>query len=230
MIHRSAHPRTSFGISPLLVIALIFLAVLTVEGLLAARFWIQLAAVDAPDGITRAVLDLTHPLVAPFADAQESAQQQVGSFERKTLLAGMAYLIGGVGLTMLTVLTGSLISGRRLLVRRQRRGAMQQMQHSMIDHSGARLLGTATLNISPEQTTRVMRMLHLDCLGAELFVIPAAGGCIVAAFASPETAESHVPLLGRIGATREAIAVRRALRALEERHQLASSSSAAFDA
>ncbi len=217
MINQSAHQRTGAGFSPLIVIAVIFLSLIMVEGLLAARFWLQLAAVNAPEGIRTLILDVTRPLVAPFADAQDGAQQ-VGSFERKTLLAGMAYLIGGVGLTVLTVLAGGLATGNEQILRRRRRSTLHHLEHPLMEH-GSRLLSTATLSLSPGEATRQLRMLRLDNLSAELYVIPAAGGCIIAAFASPANPQTRVPLLGRIASIRESMAIRRGLRSLEHRFQ-----------
>ena len=42
MISQSSYPRPRLSFSPLMIISLIFVAVLVIEALLAARFWLQL--------------------------------------------------------------------------------------------------------------------------------------------------------------------------------------------
>lgn len=212
-----AQARSGFAISPLMVIGVIFVALLVVEALLAARFWLQLATADASDGLTRFILDASHPLVAPFADAQATAQEEVGSFERKTLLAAMAYLVAGAGLIVLTILAGGLLTGNEALVRRHRRSSLQHFDHPLIDNTGARLLDTVSLALTPDQATRALKMMGLDQLDTQLFVIPASGGCIIAAFEGTTSEDGRPSLLGRIGSTREAMKVRRALREIETR-------------
>ena len=218
MLEQTAQQRNAFTVSPLLVIGVIFLALLVIEALLVARFWLQLATANTPDGINALILEVSQPLVAPFADAQASAQE-VGSFERKTLLAAMAYLVGAVVLALVTMVASSLLTGNEALLRRKRRSSLAHFEHPLIDHSGARLVGTAALSLTPEQATRALKMMGLDRLDTQVFVIPAAGGCIVAAFAAPAGTDAQVPLIGRISATREAMAVRRALRQIETRFQ-----------
>ena len=213
MINQPVQQRTSFTISPLVVIGVIFLALVFVEALLAARFWLQLASANASEGLSQVVLDLSKPLVAPFSDAQESARD-VGAFERNTLVAAMAYLVGAVILAFLTMLAGGLLTGNEALERRHRRSALAHFEHPLIDRSGARLISTATLPINPEQAARLLRMVHLDCISTQLFVIPASGGCIVAAFAPADGEDG-----GLLASSREAFKVKRALRLIEQRFQ-----------
>jgi hypothetical protein len=194
-----------------------------VEGLLVARFWFQLAAVNASDGLQAMVLELSQPLVAPFSDPETSAQGSVGSFERKTLLAAMVYLIVGVAMAVTTMLAGGLASGAGLVSTRRRRNVLQHLEQPALNHSAARLLGTVSLNLSPDQAMRALKMMHLDRFGAELYVIPVSGGSVIAAFAG--SSKGHWPLLGRLDSTREAIALKRAFRNIERRFQPATSPS-----
>lgn len=213
MVSHTAQSRTGFSISPLLVIAAIFVGLLVVEGLLIARFWIQLAASNASDGLQGLVLDLSRPLVAPFTDARETAQESVGSFDRNTLLAAMVYLLGAVVLALTTMMAGGLLGSSQHFNTRRRRTLLRQLDHPLMEHAGARLLGTASLGMTPEQAARALRILHLDRYDADLYVIPADGGCIVAAFA----AAGNRALLRRLVATQETRIVRRALKAMERR-------------
>jgi len=213
--HSPAQQRTGFTISPLLVIGMIFVGLCVIEGLLAARFWLQLAASSTPDGLGALVLDISHPLVAPFTDARAGAQD-VGSFDRKTLVAAIAYLVGAVSLTVVTILVGGILTGNAMITRSKRRSSLQHFEHPLIEHSKARLIGTAMLSMSPEEASRALKIMRLDRFDMHLYVIPASGGCIVAAFASSDGGR-QLPILGRIGATREAMAVKRALSAIEQR-------------
>jgi hypothetical protein len=225
MISHSTQRRPEFTVSPLLVIAVIFTGLCIVEGLLLARFWLQFATVSAPDGIHGLVLDLTRPLVAPFEDAQSTAGASVGTFDRETLLAAMAYLLGAVALATVTILIGGLVSGRHLVDRKKRRVALQELDHSLGDHSAARLLGTASLSMSPAQATRALRMLHMDRSGFDFYVIPVSGGSVIAAFATTE-GRAHWPIVGSVSHRREAIAVKRTFQTIERRFRPATTRTA----
>lgn len=212
-----------------MVIGVIFVALVVVEGLLAARFWLQLATANASDGITRFVMDATQPLVAPFSNAQATASQEVGAFERNTLLAAMAYLLAAVGLVIVTLLTGGLLSGNEALTRRHRRSSLQHMDHSLAEHSGARLLGTATLSLSPARATRALKMMGLDQLDTQLYVIPVDGGSVIAAFEASSD-EGPPSLFGRLANRRETMTVMRALREIEARFAPAHGDPASLEA
>jgi hypothetical protein len=195
----------------------VFIALCVIEGLLAARFWIQLAAVHASDGLREWVLDLTHPLVSPFADARDQAQDSVASFERGTLLAGMAYLIGAVVLIVVSLLLSGFLNGREAISIRRRRTALQQFQHPLVTHAGPRLIATAFVGLNASQTTRALRMLRLDQLKTDLHVIPAERGSVIAAFEPADALPSAWRAIKRTTTGGEAACVRRALRALERR-------------
>ena len=213
MVGQSTQQRAGLAISPLVIVAAIFCGLVLIEGLLVARFWIQLATSNASNGLQGLILDLSRPLVAPFSDAGATAQNSVGSFERKTLVAAMVYLVSAVALAVVTMVAGGLLGSRQRLSTRRRRNQLQQIDHPLAEHAGARLIGTASLAMSPSRAARALRMLHLDRYEADLYVIPAQGGCIVAAFAS------RGALARRLTSGQEARSVRQALRNIERRFQ-----------
>jgi hypothetical protein len=212
MLRESAHPRISPAISPAFILGIILLGVCVIEALLVTRLWLFLAAVDASEGMSVVVLDLTAPLVAPFSE-EPIRPSQIGSLDRGALIAAGVYLAGAVGLMALTMLARVLLAANTYAGNHLRRGRLLRTPHA-----GTRLLGTASLNLSPRQAVRALRLLRLDRLSAELFVIPAAGGCIVAAFGN-QGAGSGLPVLGRLRANQDAVAVKRAFRQIEQRFQ-----------
>jgi hypothetical protein len=217
MLGQSTRQTSHFTLSPLLVIGAIFAGLLVIEGLLVARFWVQIAATNASEGLHGLVLDLSAPLVAPFTDAQSRAEESVSSFDRNTLVAAIVYLAGAVLLTVVTMALGGLSSGTDFLSTRKRRSLLKQFDHHMIEYSGARLVATASVSLSAGQASRALRMIRLDRFGADVYVIPVEGGSIVAAFAGIGSAAIPLPFLGRAAAMRERFVLRRALRAVEQR-------------
>ena len=216
MIGHTAQARPGFSISPFVVIGAIFFGLCVVEGLLAARFWLQFATAGAPDGVRGLVLDTTRPLVTPFADAHARAGDSAGFFDRRTVLAAMAYFGGAIILVMATAIAGGLRSGSDVLDREWLRRLLQAPHHYSPEHSGARLLVTATLSMSPFQATRALHMLHLDRSRLNLYVIPVSGGSVIAAFV-PRELRANWPIIGSIVYRRELHLVRRIFRAIELR-------------
>ena len=217
MVTHSHRQRAGGAISPLFTIAVVFIALVVIEGLLAARFWIQLATVNASDGLRQSILDVTQPMVAPFAGAGDQAGDSVASFERGTLLAGMVYLIGALGLVIVSFLFNGFQNGRQALSLRSRRNALQQFNQPLITHDGPHLITTAFLGLDASQTRRALRMLHLDQLDADLHIIPVHQGSMVAAFERPGTEPASWRAIRRTISAGDAACVRRSLRALERR-------------
>ncbi len=220
MASNSAQVRGSSPISPLLVVGVIFAAVATIELLLMARFWLLLASVDASSGIQAFVIDVTRPLVSPFSDAGQSVEKSVGTFERRTLLAGMAYLLGGAGLAVIAMTVGGLLSGRDALTTKQRRHTLASFgAPGAFTPAGTHLLTSASLRLTPSQARRALNMLHLERFNADFVVIPAEGGCIVAAFTGPG-AQNRWPVFGRFASRRDTRLLNAALRAIQSRFEL----------
>jgi hypothetical protein len=115
---------------------------------------------------------------------------------------------------------GGLSSGNNFLSTRKRRSLLRQFDHNLIEHTSARFVGTASIMMTPAQATRALRMLRFDRFGADLYVIPVAGGSVLAAFAGVGSGNVPWPLMGRLAAFREEFVLKRALRSLERRFRV----------
>jgi hypothetical protein len=88
------------------LIALLILATVVVEGLLAFRFFVQITGNYSP-----AVMQYSEPLVAPFKEYEPSySEKATGVFEYSTVLAAEVYLVIAAALVTWLVFTPVLIS------------------------------------------------------------------------------------------------------------------------
>jgi hypothetical protein len=204
-----SYSRPGSGISPALVLGLILVALGVVEALLVARFSLQLFASAASEGLGALVLDVSRPLVAPFS-TESIGPRSVGWVDRGALLAAAVYLAGALCLMVVTAMAGGLLAGKNVLANRRRRADIARPRQA------TRLVATASLGLAPDQATRALRLLRLDRLNADLFVIPAEGGCIVAGFIDTSSAGGLVGF-GGVRKNREANAIRHALKQIEDR-------------
>jgi len=196
------------------VLALIFATLFVVEGLLLARFWLQMAAANASDGLTALVMDASRPLIAPCTGGAVETRE-VGWFDCRTLIAALAYLGAGAGVAAVVgALTLVFSAGRA--VTRPRRRAHLHLNQTRSERASGRLLDIVSLGMKPSQASRALTMLNLERLHADLHVIPTADGCIIAAFARAHPA-SRLPVIGSLQSARNTIAVHRAFRAIERR-------------
>ena len=203
--------------SPLILVGVIFAAVCAIELLLFARFWLQLTSVSDSGGILRLVLDLSRPLVAPFSDASATVEKSVGRFERSTLVAGIAYLLGGAGLASLAMVVSGLATGQEFFSIRRRRHALSTFaQLPGAFHNGAHLLTSEYLRLTPDQARRALNMLQLSRVHADLVIIPAQGGCVVAAFVDSDSAARRT-IVSRFTSLRDGRVIRSSLAAIQTR-------------
>jgi uncharacterized membrane protein len=99
-------PGPSLRITTFQAIMGLVLLTLMVEGLLAARFFIQMAA-DTSLGVNRALLSATSILVAPFSrfeTSQVESERASGFFDFATVLAAEFYLIAAIVIGLLVLI------------------------------------------------------------------------------------------------------------------------------
>jgi uncharacterized membrane protein len=98
--------RPSFQITTFQTIVGLVLVTLLIEGLLAARFFIQMAA-DTSLGVNKALLSATSILVAPFSrfeTSQVESERASGFFDFATVLAAEFYLIAAIVIGLLVLI------------------------------------------------------------------------------------------------------------------------------
>jgi uncharacterized membrane protein len=104
-------PRPSLRITTFQAIIGLVLVTLSIEGLLAARFFIQLAA-DTSLGVNKALLSATNILVSPFSRFETShveSERASGFFDFATVVAAEFYLIAAIVIGLLVVIVPVII-------------------------------------------------------------------------------------------------------------------------
>ena len=206
------------GVSPLLVVALVLVTLVVVEALLAARFWYQVNAEETSGGgLSGTVMDVSAELVTPFEGISAAEDDPLGNVERSTLIAAVGYVLVAIALVALTVMITGFVAGKSKMSLLGRRAAFRESTEHRIDFPPLThdLKDTVQLRLTPQQTARVLRKLRVDRFRAEIVIIPAESGSMIAVFDDADGAPWSIG--ESVQSIRESMALNRILKTLARR-------------
>lgn len=197
--------------------ALVLVTLVAIEALLAARFWYQVNAEDTSGDFRGAIMDVSGELVVPFEGISAAEDDPLGNVERSTLIAAVGYVLVAIALVVLTVMVTGFVAGTSKMSLLGRRAAFRESTEHRIDfppltHS---LKRSVLLRLTPQQTARVLRKLRVDRFRAEIVIIPAEAGSMIAVFDDENGAPWSIG--ESVQSIRESMALNRILKTLSRR-------------